>query len=147
MKTHAILFDNSKYKCDTDSLESIYMVTDYILKPYKGLGVFSFNNFFDVPSPIIGTKCKGKLLKEILKWSEIRRKKILKIKLNSQKIISNELDKPEVINNYKLICGMYTYEMQFYNDISKDSTLTDICYNRIRCNPDNYILAYTNVYK
>lgn len=146
MKTHAILFDNSKYKCNIDSLESIYMVTDYILKPYKDIGIFSFNNFLDVPYPIIGQKDKETMLKEIIQWSNIRKEKIFRSQTKKYIVCDKSFDNIEIINLFKLLCGVYEYEMQFYNDISKDSTLTDICYNNISENYENFVLSFTNLY-
>lgn len=146
MKTHAVLFDNSKYKCNIDVIKSIYMTVDYIISPYRDLGRFSFNNFANVPLPIIGLKCSKNLLEEILQWSSIRRK-IIRQYQECQYTIDNEFDRIQSIQIYKLLCGEYSYEMQFYNDISKDSTLTKSCYKNIVNNPENYILAFTNLYK
>lgn len=146
MKTHAVLFDNSKYKCNIDVIESIYMIVDYIISPYRDLGRFSFNNFTNVPMPVIGLKYPKNLLEEILQWSSIRRN-IIRQHLEYQYTIDQNFDRIQSIHIYKLLCGDYSYDMQFYNDISQDSTLTKTCYNNILKNPQNYILAFTNLYK
>lgn len=140
MKLHAVLFDNRKYNCTIPV--TIKAVTSYILNPFKNKGIFSSNNFDHVPEPVIGKYEPEKLLTEIKKYRNIRLSIINNFPEN---VKSNYFDAD--FAQYMQLSGSYEYDFQFFNDISRNSILTDECLKMVQMHPENYILAYTMVCK
>ena len=153
MKTHAFLINSVQFGLNRESISqpNIESVIDYILIPYKRIGLFSYNTYENVPANVFGISDVRNLILQIERWSNIRKsiinnmiKDLPNININN---LSNYDEDTQLINYLKLCSGEYLYETQFYNSESQNSILTKSTIHNVKKKPYNYFVAYTNLFR
>lgn len=149
MKTHAILINKDLLHISsfTDiNMTDIHNYINHKLHPFQSIGVFSFNNYSNIPPFIDGKFQPNTLIETTIAWSNIRKKIILQLasKKSNINLIQPSSSEKRLLN---FACGYFQYENQFFNCITNSSNLFESEINTIKIHPENYGIFFTNLYK
>lgn len=142
MEQHLVLIDLSNYNLNQNHVETeeLNKLTSCILKPFKQLNIFAYEDYYNVPEPILGAENATQLISTIDNF--IKNKQGNSLNVNNDKFKDDNDIKKHLSQH-----GAYSIDSKFLNSSNNTSFTSEKELSEVKLKPYNYVLVSVNLYE